>query len=295
MMQAHIWREGSLSCADSMGAHKIVYSEYGPANGVPVLCVHYLTGNGRYFDWLARDLAAHGLRVIAPDLPGRGRSDDLQNPDDYNFTQYLNDLNTLIAYLKIESCHWVGASLGGLLGIVAAATPGHQIKSLSLIDIGPFVPAKELQLIAAMIGDMPLFTDEKEAENMLRKSRAPSWGAVPEGYWPLFARYNIRARGDRRFVPAYDPAIAKAFDKGAINDVDLRTLWDEIQIKVTALRGAASTVFPREVADEMTRRGPGAVGNARVHEIAGCGHVPSMATESQIGIVRRAILGLKGV
>ena len=40
-----------------------------------VVCVHGVSRNGRDFDMLAAALAERGARVIAPDLPGRGRSD----------------------------------------------------------------------------------------------------------------------------------------------------------------------------------------------------------------------------
>jgi pimeloyl-ACP methyl ester carboxylesterase len=51
--------------------------------------VHGLTRNGRDFDFLARRLAAKGIRVIAPDLPGRGRSEWVTDASDYATPLYL--------------------------------------------------------------------------------------------------------------------------------------------------------------------------------------------------------------
>jgi adenylate kinase len=47
-----------------------------------MICVHGLTRQGRDFDYLAARLAASGRRVICPDLPGRGRSGRIRNPDE---------------------------------------------------------------------------------------------------------------------------------------------------------------------------------------------------------------------
>ena len=62
----------------ALGPHgftRVAYAEWGDPNAEQVvICVHGLTRNCRDFDFLARRLAHRGLRVIAPDLPGRGKS-----------------------------------------------------------------------------------------------------------------------------------------------------------------------------------------------------------------------------
>jgi len=66
------------------------YADWGPRNAEQVvMCVHGLTRNGRDFDFLARRLAARGVRVLAPDLPGRGRSGWIGNASDYATPLYL--------------------------------------------------------------------------------------------------------------------------------------------------------------------------------------------------------------
>jgi pimeloyl-ACP methyl ester carboxylesterase len=48
----------------------VAYVDWGPADaGVPVLCVHGLTRQGRDFDYLAAELAGTGRRVICPEAP----------------------------------------------------------------------------------------------------------------------------------------------------------------------------------------------------------------------------------
>jgi len=49
------------------------------------------------------------------------------------------------------------------------------------------------------------------------------------------------------------------------------------------LRGADSDLLTREVAQEMTRRGP----RAELVEIAACGHAPALNVPDQIDLIRR--------
>ena len=85
-----------------------------------------LTRSARDFDFLARNLAAR-YRVVCPDVVGRGDSDWLTNPNEYQVPTYVGDMVTLLARLDVESVDWVGTSLGGLVGMALAALPGSPI------------------------------------------------------------------------------------------------------------------------------------------------------------------------
>ncbi|MBP6800908.1 MAG: alpha/beta fold hydrolase, partial [Zoogloea sp.] len=96
------------------------YLEWGDARNPEVLvCVHGLTRNGRDFDDLARALAPR-YRVICPDMVGRGLSSWLPVKDDYQLPTYVADMITLIARLDVDAVHWVGTSMGGLIGMIIA-------------------------------------------------------------------------------------------------------------------------------------------------------------------------------
>jgi pimeloyl-ACP methyl ester carboxylesterase len=55
-----------------------------------------------------------------------------------------------------------------------------------------------------------------------------------------------------------------------------------VRCPVLVLRGELSRVLPRNVADTMLDVRP----DARLIEIPGCGHVPSLMTEDQVTLVR---------
>ena len=112
------------------GFHRVVYYEWGDAaNPRVVVCVHGLGRNGRDFDVIAEALSPTH-RVLAVDMPGRGQSDWLADPNDYVFPTYLATLTALIARSGAVDVDWIGTSMGGLLGIVLAAQPKSPIRRL---------------------------------------------------------------------------------------------------------------------------------------------------------------------
>jgi pimeloyl-ACP methyl ester carboxylesterase len=58
-----------------------------------------------------------GVRVVCPDVVGRGQSDWLQDPMGYQYPTYVADMLTLLARLHaqapIAALDWVGTSMGG--------------------------------------------------------------------------------------------------------------------------------------------------------------------------------------
>mgnify|MGYP000334763391 CR=1 FL=1 len=141
-----------VQCADAKGLHRMAYWEWGDAANPRVLvCVHGLSRQGRDFDVLARAMAGE-YRVVCPDVVGRGRSDWLADPMGYNVPAYVADMVTLLARLDAEVVHWVGTSMGGLIGMGLASLPGTPISRLVLNDVGPVIEWQSLQRIGLCIG-----------------------------------------------------------------------------------------------------------------------------------------------
>jgi pimeloyl-ACP methyl ester carboxylesterase len=90
-------RQHSLRYLLGGGFHALAWTDWGPEDGAPVVCVHGLTRNGRDFDVLAQALAEHGRRVLCPDLPGRGASAWLADPMLYTPPSYVVALAHLLA------------------------------------------------------------------------------------------------------------------------------------------------------------------------------------------------------
>ena len=84
---------------------------------------------------LATALSQH-YRVVCPDMPGRGKSEWLNEAADYGYPVYLGDITALIARLDVERVDWVGTSMGGIIGMLFAALPDTPIRKLVINDIG---------------------------------------------------------------------------------------------------------------------------------------------------------------
>jgi pimeloyl-ACP methyl ester carboxylesterase len=277
-------RANSVLGLTSRGFHRIRYWEWGdPANSRVLICVHGLTRNGRDFDALAASLAGR-YRVLCPDVAGRGDSDWI-GAGDYTFPQYCGDMTALIARSGATEVDWVGTSMGGLIGMILAAQARTPIRRLVLNDVGPFVPKAAQDKIAETVGDDPDFASVEAAADYIAAVN-PGFGRLARAQWIELARTSVKRRDDGKYVWKRDPAIGKSFVAQPRNDVVLWPIWDMIECPVLLLRGADSELLPAAVAEEMTRRGPG----ARLVTVADAGHAPALLTERELAPIRDFLL-----
>lgn len=282
-------RERTVQCIGPHGLHRMAYTEWGERdNPRVVICVHGLTRNGRDFDDLARALATD-YRVICPDVVGRGRSDWLGVKADYGFPVYVPDLITLIARLDVESVHWVGTSMGGLIGMLIASQPHTPITRLVLNDVGPVITAVSLQRIGEYVGRAPVFPSMAAAEAYIREVSAP-FGPLTDAQWRHLTQYSVRpvrTEAGTGIVMVYDPGIGDAFRASPVQeDVDLWGVYERIACPTLVLRGAESDLLERSTLEQMAARGP----KARTAEFPGVGHAPMLMDAEQISIVRDFLL-----
>ncbi len=265
----------------------MAYVEWGdPANPRVLVCVHGLTRCGRDFDFLAAALADR-YRVVCPDVVGRGRSGWLADKSCYVVSQYCADMVTLLARLDAETVHWLGTSMGGIIGMGLASRERTPITRLVLNDVGPVVTAASVARLADFLGKAPHFPTLAAAEAYVRFVSAP-FGALTDAQWRHLTIHVLRQAADGSFDMAYDPGIAEPFRQtmGQGKDVELWPLYDVIHCPTLVLRGAQSDLLRRETAEEMTRRGP----KARLVEVPGVGHAPMLLDAGQIGAVRQFLL-----
>jgi len=279
-----------VQCLDSRGLHRMAYWEWGDAANPRVLvCAHGLSRQGRDFDTLARALCGE-YRVVCPDVVGRGQSDFLADPMGYQIPAYVADMVTLIARLDAATLDWVGTSMGGLIGMGLASLPGSPVSRLVLNDVGPTIRAEAIARIGTYLGLAQHWDTLDAAADQLWRISA-SFGAHTREQWLALTRPMLRREGDA-FRLHYDPAIALALraitpSAAAAGEAALWAAYDAVRCPTLIMRGADSDLLSRATADEMRSRGP----KARVHEIIGVGHAPTLVAPEQIAVVREFLLG----
>ncbi len=301
-----------VNCADAQGGHRMGCWQWGDAHSANVvLCVHGLTRQGRDFDVLAQAIVARAggdVRVVCPDVVGRGESDWLADPNGYQVPLYAADMLALLTQLQadhpIARLDYVGTSMGGLIGLVLAGSPSlpvpAPIRRLVLNDVGPTIDAGALQRIGLYLGNVGRFASLQEAADAMWVI-SQSFGPHTPDEWLALSRHMIAPASrrtadgtakrpcdavDAPFVLHYDPAIAVAFraitpEAAAQGEAALWSLYDAIHAETLLTRGGQSDLLSHDTAQAMTQRGP----KARLVEFAGVGHAPTFVKPDQVAAV----------
>lgn len=280
------FRQRQVQCISASGLHRMAYTEWGdPAGRRVLVCAHGLSRCGRDFDSLARVMSGH-YRVVCPDMPGRGLSGWLKNPMEYQVQTYVADMVTLLARVDADSVHWVGTSMGGMIGMALASLADTPVQKLVLNDVGPIVAAASLGRIGEYLGKAPQFPDFATAVQYIRAVSAP-FGAHTDAEWSTLTEHVTRRQADSSYRMHYDPAIAVPFNAAAPDkDIELWSYYDAIRCPTLVIRGALSDLLKRETVQEMAGRGP----RAKTVEIEDVGHAPTLMHADQIAIVRDFLL-----
>ena len=282
-------------------SHQMAYWEWnGTGNAAHphvVICVHGLSRQARDFDSLARALAP-SMRVICPDVAGRGESDWLEDPHGYQVPQYAADMVTLVQQLHaqapIATLDWVGTSMGGLIGMVVASLPAGalpaSVRRLVLNDVGPVIEWSALERIGQYLGVPVRFDSEVQAAAALWTSSSSFGPHTPE-QWAALSRPMLRVAPQGGFGLHYDPAISLPFkaltrEKAEEGQAVLWQLYDTITARTLLLRGAQSDLLSAETAQAMAVRGP----CARLMSFEGVGHAPTLVAADQIQAVSDFLL-----
>jgi pimeloyl-ACP methyl ester carboxylesterase len=264
-----------------------------PAAGHVVVCVHGLARQGRDFDVLSQALVSRArgpLRVVCPDVVGRGRSDWLKDPMGYQIPVYVGDIVAMLAQLHahapMQTLDWVGTSMGGLIGMGVCGTKGLPlpvpVRKLVLNDVGPAIQWEALQRIGTYLGNAARFESVQQAADALWMISS-SFGPHSPEQWLRLSDAMVRPMPEGGFTLHYDPAIAVPFrgvteQSAAQGQAALWQLYDNIEAETLITRGAVSDLLSRETAQAMMQRGP----RARLIEFEGVGHAPMFVVQNQV-------------
>ena len=293
-----------VQCPDPQGTHRMAYWSWGhPAASHVVFCVHGLTRQGRDFDALAQAMISAAqaanlpaIRVICPDVVGRGKSDWLQDPVGYQFAQYAGDMAVLVQTLNaqhpIEKLDWVGTSMGGVIGMLMAVQKSHvPLHRLVLNDIGPPVSWKSILNMKTYVGEVGKYPTVQEAADALWQI-SKAFGPHTPAQWLALSQHMVRRLDDGTYCFHYDPQLrvpirAVTEEQAMAGEASLWQIYDLIQTPTLLIHGAESELLSAAAAEEMAQRGP----RAKVASLKGVGHAPTLMQPDQTALVTQ-FLGL---
>jgi len=233
-------------------------------DGPPLVLVHGLGGTIENWRALAPPLVADH-RVLIPDLPGHGHSAPLTEARDVD--ALAEAVLAVAAAEEIRDAVWIGHSLGGVVGLRAAALRPDAVRALVLAaaaGIGSGTRAARVTLaVLGVARPGRLIAPHRQAWARSRLGRRAAfgwWGAAdPDGLTPELAEAFLVG-------PAHHTDMQQAGRALLVSDP--RTELDRVTCPCLCLWGASDNWVRLEDGIEYARRL-----RAPLRTIAGCGHL----------------------
>jgi haloalkane dehalogenase len=99
------------------GSLRLLFVDHGPRGGPVMLLLHGEPSWSYLYRKMIPPLAAAGMRCIAPDLIGFGRSDKPTEQSDYTYARHLSWVRSLLDQLELGDINLFCQDWGGLLGL----------------------------------------------------------------------------------------------------------------------------------------------------------------------------------
>jgi len=266
---------------------RLHYRDYaGPADRPPLICFPGLTRNARDYEALAERLAG-SWRVILIEFRGRGESGYAKDPMTYVPLVYLQDVEAMLAELKIDRFVAVGTSLGGIVTMLLAATDGGKLAGVVLNDVGPELDPAGLARIRTYVGKSVWFPTWMHAARAVAEGNADVYPDYEIEDWLRMAKRLYRVNSSGRIVLDYDMKIAEPFRvPGNEAGPDMWPTIDALAGRpLLVVRGERSDILSAATAEKMIARVPG----AELVTVPGTGHAPTLDEPVAVAGIERLL------
>jgi len=117
---------------------RLHYLDEGPAGAPPVLLLHGEPSWCYLYRKMVPVIARAGLRAVAPDLAGFGRSDKPASRDDYSYQFHVDAMAAFVERIDLRDITLVCQDWGGLIGLRVAAE--HEERFARIVAANTFLP-----------------------------------------------------------------------------------------------------------------------------------------------------------
>jgi 3-oxoadipate enol-lactonase len=251
---------------------RLYYDLAGPKDA-PVVCItHSLASDGGSWAEQVPPLLQAGFRVLRLDMRGHGGSDPVAG--DYTMSQLAGDVAAVLDALDLARVHYIGLSIGGMIGQALALEHGSKLISAMWCDT---LPASPSGARAAW--------DERMGVVRGANSLQPIGDATMERWFTdAFKGKNPgRWKQIRDTIVATTPAGYLGCSAGILN-FDFTAQLPSVKLPVLVVCGSDDQGTPAS----ENRKIAGLVPGARYEEIPGMRHFPNVEAANQFN---RIMLG----
>lgn len=117
---------------------RVHYVDDGPAGADPVLLMHGEPSWSFLYRKMVPIIVEAGLRAVAPDLPGFGRSDKPARREDYTYQRHVDWMEAFLLGLDLRNITLVCQDWGGLIGLRLVAA--HPDRFRRIVAANTFLP-----------------------------------------------------------------------------------------------------------------------------------------------------------
>jgi 3-oxoadipate enol-lactonase len=208
----------------------LAHDDVGSRDAPPLILVHSLGCDRRMWEPQIQPLSKK-FRVIAVDIRGHGRSD--VPAGDYTLEQLGRDVVDIADALSLDTFHYCGLSIGGLIGQWLGLNAGTRLRSLTLCNTGAKISEVERwneRIDIARTQGMPALVD----------------AVIDRWFTPAFiAAHPDAIERARRWLLATD-AGGYAGCCAAIRGADLRDEVGAITTRTLVIGGTGDVATPPE-------------------------------------------------
>jgi 3-oxoadipate enol-lactonase len=253
-----------LSGGDAMllplHGRRVAYDLLGPEDA-PVVCItHSLASDGGSWAEQLPALLQAGFRVLRLDMRGHGGSDPVSG--DYTMAALADDVARVLEALAIPRVHYIGLSIGGMIGQAFALAHGERLVSAMWCDTLPASPTGAGEVWAQRIDAV------RRANSLAPLADATVERWLTDGFK---AKHPGRWRQIRDTVLGTTPA-GYLGCCAAILDFDFTRRLDALRLPLLVVCGAEDAGTPASENRRLASLVPG----ARYEEMAGCRHFPNV-------------------
>ncbi len=171
---------------------RIHHIDEGPKDGPIILCMHGQPVWSYLYSRMIPFLVAAGIRVIAPDLPGYGKSDKPASREDYSYQRQVDWMNQWLVQNDFKNLTFFGQDWGGLIGLRMIADNGDRFDRVAIGNTGlpynPNTPQQEIDRVSAVRASskrLNLFSMTREVSKMDKVQKTSQASAF--AYWQKYS------------------------------------------------------------------------------------------------------------